>query len=248
MNQKKFEERITLDVLLTFLDKIKSISVRDSEEPDFILNDNGEIIGVEIAKAFYKNKNFIGINANKLKGDLIKSLSKRGLYQRGIKSKTSAKEYVYQYVKSYQVLLPPFIINELDDKRRQDIINSFENWLNAEMPDSRMFSVHDKYYFYTDIDLIYMTGALPVMEDDTLASITINHPLHEIISHKNELLIKNYLPKNPNIKKWWLCLETTTDSTISACKYSFNAHYPNKFDRVFIVDTNRFQVYEIDKC
>lgn len=53
MNQKKFEERITLDVLLTFLDKIKSISVRDSEEPDFILNDNGEIIGVEIAKAFY---------------------------------------------------------------------------------------------------------------------------------------------------------------------------------------------------
>ncbi len=247
MDQKKFEERITLDVLLTFLDKNGSVSVVNGEEPDFIINDNGTNIGVEIAKVFYNNDNFIGINANKLKTDLIKYLSNRGLYQRGIKDKSSDYGYVYQYVKSYQVLLPPFIIEELDAELRQAIVNSFDNWINAGMNSNEMFSVYDRYYPYTDVELIYMTASMPIMEGDNLAPINENHPLHKIINHKNELLHKNYKQKNPNVKEWWLCLEITTDSTISACKYSFDTNYPNSFDRVFIVDPHRLRVYEIER-
>lgn len=41
MNDKKFEERITLEVLLAFLDKKGEVSIIDNESPDFILTDAG---------------------------------------------------------------------------------------------------------------------------------------------------------------------------------------------------------------
>lgn len=114
------------------------------------------------------------------------------------------------------------------------------------MNSNEMFSVYDRYYPYTDVELIYMTASMPIMESNNLVPINESHPLHKIIKHKNDLLHKNYKPKNPNVKEWWLCLEITTDSTISACKYSFDSNYSNDFDRVFIVDPHRMRVFEIE--
>lgn len=247
MNDKKFEERITLEVLLAFLDKKSEVSIIDNESPDFVLTDAGAKIGVEIAKVFYHEDNFIGQNANRLKRDIIKILSERGLYQKLIKDPSSIEGCRYQHVKSYQFLLPPFAIQELNDDIRAKITNSFADWLDNGMPENNMFSVHDRYYRYTDVELIYMTCSMPILDGEDLAPITQDHPLHEIIEQKNDLLQRKYVLNNPCITEWWLCLEVTTDSTISACKYSFEKNYPNRFDRVFIVDPNRFRVFEIEK-
>lgn len=247
MRDKKSEEKVTLNILLYFLDKYNEFSIKENEEPDFILSNDKNVIGVEIAKVFYENDNFVGINAQGLKGDIIKILSKRGLYQKMIKDSTSPEGCKYQHVKNYQVLLPPFVIAELDDQTRNVITKLFTEWLDSGMADSSMFSVFDKYHPYTEVELIYTTCSMPIMDGDDLASVNENHPLHKIIEHKNHLLQKNYKLKNPEVREWWLCLEVTTDSTISACKYSIDANYPNKFDRIFIVDPNRLRVYELEK-
>lgn len=245
MISKKLEEREVLELLLHFLNKNSSAPLIERESPDFLIQENGKNIGVEITKAYYK-KNYIAENTECLKCDIKEILKQYKLYESNddIFIKGDINKIITR--KCYQIKLPPFVIDNLTKDIRKKISTAFDSWIKSGFPSDEMFTVFDTFSPKTTVELIFMVGSMPILDNNNkLCPISLGHPLNRIIEHKNELLIKNYIPNNPNIDEWWLCLETPWDSPIKACQYSLDGTYKNRFDKIFMIDKYRYRIYEI---
>ncbi len=243
--EKKRTERFVLDLVLAKLDKQGKMEIIETEEPDFILHNDENRIGVEITKAYCDNDNFIKERAKIIENRMIKILDSMNLYHQSYDFNIlESKEMIN---KTYQVMVPPFYLNEVKDSDLNRLPLLFKEWLNNKMPEDLMFRCFDNYSTSTHVELIYTIGSIPIMENGELVELNEEHPLHAIMEKKNRLLNNRFRKNHPNIREWWLCLEVSEDSTLSACRYSIPSNYNNEYTRVFMVDTNRFRVYEFNK-
>lgn len=239
---KKRSERFVLDLVLTKIEETTKYNIKASEEPDFILTHRNGIIGVEIAKAYADNDNFITQRSKIIENRIIKILKRKGLFKELERNEKRSAERC----NTFQILVPPFYLNEVEDDNLSRIPRLFEEWVNKGMSESQIFRVYENCSYKTKIEIIYCVGSVPVTINGKLMELCEEHPLHAIIKKKNDLLNGNFQVKNQNIKEWWLCLEVSEDSTLSACKYTVPSSYPNNYNRIFMVDSNRFRVYEFE--
>lgn len=240
--EKKRAERLVLDLVLAKLGKQEKFEIIETEEPDFILYNNENHIGVEIAKAYCDNDNFIKKKAKIIENRMIKILESMNLYHQS--NSSTMLDLKERRNTTYQVIVPPFYLNEVKDANLNRIPQLFKKWLNNKMPDDSMFRFFENYSPSTQVELIYTVGSIPIIENGELLELSREHPLHTIMEKKNRLLNNRFRKNYPNIREWWLCLEVSDDSTLSACSYSIPSNYNNDYARVFMVDTNRFRVYE----
>ena len=243
-SQKKRAERFVLDLVLTKLGKQGLMEISETEEPDFILHSSVDYnIGVEVAKAYCDNDNFITIRAKIIENRIKKTLKSYNLYH----SKNIQWDIQEERNKTYQVMIPPFYLNEIKNSDLDQIPQLFREWITKKMPEDSMFRCFDNYSQSTQVELIYIVGSVPVIKNGELEELSESHPLHTIIQKKNELLNNHFCVAHPDFKEWWLCLEVPEDSTLSACRYTIPSNYDNNYTRIFMVDINRFRVYEFRK-